>query len=167
MFEPVVLEMPMFPNRVIVRPTHLSICNADQRYYQGRRSAEVLAKNPNQLEQYRGGKVALFGFFVGQTMKAMGGKAVPEFKVGDSVKVYVKIKEGDKERVQAFAGTVIARDGGKSNSATFTVRRISFGVGVEKVFPLYSPYIDKVEVFEMSYDADPGAALARLAGSAA
>ncbi len=81
-----------------------------------------------------------------QIAKAMGGKAVPEFKIGDSVKVFVKIKEGDKERIQAFAGTVIARDGGKSNSATFTVRRISFGVGVEKVFPLYSPYIDKVEV---------------------
>jgi large subunit ribosomal protein L19 len=81
-----------------------------------------------------------------QIAKAMDGKVAPQFKVGDSVKVFVKIKEGDKERVQAFAGTVIARDGGVGNNATFTVRRISFGVGVEKVFPVYSPYIDKVEV---------------------
>lgn len=81
-----------------------------------------------------------------QVAKANAGKALLQFKVGDSVKVFVKIKEGDKERVQAFAGTVIARDNGKGNSATFTVRRISFGVGVEKVFPVNSPYIDRVEV---------------------
>ena len=81
-----------------------------------------------------------------QIAKATSDKAAPQFKVGDSVKVFVKIKEGDKERVQAFAGTVIARDGALGSTATFTVRRISFGVGVEKVFPLYSPYIDKVEV---------------------
>lgn len=81
-----------------------------------------------------------------QIAKATEKKPKPEFSVGDSVKVHVRIKEGDKERVQVFAGTVIARDGASSNTATFTVRRISFGVGVEKVFPLYSPYIDKVEV---------------------
>jgi len=81
-----------------------------------------------------------------QVAKANAGKAVLEFKVGDSVKVFVKIKEGEKDRIQAFAGTVIARDNGKGNSATFTVRRISFGVGVEKVFPVNSPYIDRVEV---------------------
>ncbi|MEI8353403.1 MAG: 50S ribosomal protein L19 [Lentisphaerota bacterium] len=68
------------------------------------------------------------------------------FKIGDSVRVHVKIKEGDKERVQVFAGTVIASDGGKAATATFTVRRISFGVGVEKVFPVNSPFIEKVEV---------------------
>lgn len=81
-----------------------------------------------------------------QKAKLTDVKAAPDFKVGDSVKVFVKIKEGDKERVQAFSGTVIARDGGNSSTSTFTVRRISFGVGVEKVFPVYSPYIDKVEV---------------------
>jgi large subunit ribosomal protein L19 len=81
-----------------------------------------------------------------QMVKSLGGKAMPEFQIGDSVKVFVKIKEGDKERIQAFAGTVIARDGGTGSCASFTVRRISFGVGVEKVFPLYSPFIDKVEV---------------------
>jgi len=80
-----------------------------------------------------------------QIAKASEGKEAPEFKIGDSVKVYVKIREGEKERIQAFIGTVIARDGGGNNS-TFTVRRITFGVGVEKVFPVYSPYIDKIEV---------------------
>jgi len=69
----------------------------------------------------------------------------PEFDVGDSVRVHVKIKEGDKERVQVYAGTVIARDGGSSNE-TFTVRRISYGEGVERVFPVHSPFVTKVEV---------------------
>ena len=70
---------------------------------------------------------------------------VPEFRIGDSVRVHVRIKEGEKTRIQVFAGTVIARDGGGAN-ATFTVRRISFGEGVERVFPLHSPYVAKVEV---------------------
>lgn len=69
----------------------------------------------------------------------------PEFQIGDSVRVHVKIKEGDKERIQVYAGTVIARNGGGANE-TFTVRRISFGEGVERVFPLHSPYVAKVEV---------------------
>lgn len=80
-----------------------------------------------------------------QKEKACEGKSAPVVRVGDSVKVYVKIREGEKERLQAFIGTVIALDGG-GNTATFTVRRVTFGVGVEKVFPLYSPYIDKIEV---------------------
>jgi len=70
---------------------------------------------------------------------------MPKFGVGDNVRVHVKIKEGEKERIQAFAGTVIARDG-RGSTETFTVRRITFGVGVEKVFPTHSPYLDKVEV---------------------
>lgn len=69
----------------------------------------------------------------------------PEFQVGDSVRVHVKIKEGDKERIQIYSGTVIARDGA-SATETFTVRRISFGEGVERVFPLHSPYVTKVDV---------------------
>ena len=69
----------------------------------------------------------------------------PIVTIGDSVRVFIKIKEGEKERVQAYAGTVIARDGSGA-SETFTVRRITFGVGVEKVFPIHSPYITKVEV---------------------
>ena len=69
----------------------------------------------------------------------------PEFQIGDSVRVHVKIKEGDKERIQLYAGTVIARNGGGS-SETFTVRHISYGEGVERVFPLHSPYVTKIEV---------------------
>jgi large subunit ribosomal protein L19 len=70
---------------------------------------------------------------------------VPAFKVGDSVKVHVKIKEGDKERVQVFAGAVIARDGDGATE-TFTVRRVSFGEGVERIFPIHSPGLAKIEV---------------------
>lgn len=81
-----------------------------------------------------------------QVAKSLGDRPQPQFKIGDSVKVFVRIKEGEKERLQAFAGTVIARDNGKGNTATFTVRRISFGIGVEKVFPLNSPYVERVEV---------------------
>lgn len=72
-------------------------------------------------------------------------KDVPIFHIGDVVKVYVKIKEGDRERIQTFEGTVIARKHGHI-SETFTVRRVSYGVGVEKIFPLHSPKVDKVEV---------------------
>ncbi len=66
-------------------------------------------------------------------------------KVGNDVKVYVRIKEGNKERVQIFEGTVIAKKHG-GISETFTVRRVSYGIGVEKVFPMNSPFIEKVEV---------------------
>jgi large subunit ribosomal protein L19 len=70
---------------------------------------------------------------------------VPAFSPGDSVKVHVKVREGEKERIQLFAGVVIARRAG-GVSETFTVRKISGGVGVERVFPLHSPIIDKIEV---------------------
>ena len=69
----------------------------------------------------------------------------PEFNVGDSVRVHVLIKEGEKERVQVFPGTVIGRSGAGS-SETFTVRRVAFGEGIERVFPVHSPRIAKVEV---------------------
>lgn len=70
---------------------------------------------------------------------------IPEFRVGDTLKVHVRIKEGDKERVQLFQGTVISRSGSR-NAERFTVRRVSHGVGVERVFPLHSPHIAKLEV---------------------
>ncbi len=70
---------------------------------------------------------------------------IPDFEIGDSVKVHVKIKEGDKERVQVYAGLVIARDGG-SSTETFTVRRVTHGVGVERVFPVHSPFLEKIEI---------------------
>ena len=72
-------------------------------------------------------------------------EALPEFRVGDSLRIHVKIKEGDKERVQLYSGTVIARDGEGSNE-TFTVRRVSYGEGIERVFPINSPSIAKIEV---------------------
>ena len=70
---------------------------------------------------------------------------VPEFNVGDTVKVYGKIKEGNRERIQIFEGTVLKKQGG-SNRATFTVRKTSNGIGVEKTWPLHSPNVEKVEV---------------------
>ena len=70
---------------------------------------------------------------------------VPQFSVGDTVKVHVKIKEGDKSRIQIFEGTVIAKKHG-GISETFTVRRVAHGCGIERVFPLHSPVVDKVEV---------------------
>ena len=69
----------------------------------------------------------------------------PKFEVGDTVRVSVRIKEGDKERIQAFEGTVIAKKHGGIEE-TFTVRRVSYGVGVEKVFPVHAPSIDKIEL---------------------
>ena len=70
---------------------------------------------------------------------------VPQINVGDTVKVYGKIKEGNRERVQVFEGTVIKKQGG-SNRATFTVRKLSNGVGVEKTWPLHSPNVEKVDI---------------------
>ncbi|WP_227766684.1 50S ribosomal protein L19 [Zhaonella formicivorans] len=70
---------------------------------------------------------------------------IPDFQPGDTVRVHVKVVEGDKERIQAFEGIVIAKKGG-GLTENFTVRRVSYGVGVERTFPLHSPRIDKIEV---------------------
>ena len=70
---------------------------------------------------------------------------VPKFRVGDTVKVYGKIKEGNRERIQVFEGVVMKRQGG-SNRETFTVRKTSNGIGVEKTWPLHSPNVEKIEV---------------------
>ncbi len=71
---------------------------------------------------------------------------IPEFKAGDTVNVHVKIREGNKERVQQFQGAVIQRKNANSNGETFTVRKISNGIGVERIFPLLSPNIEKIEI---------------------
>lgn len=73
-------------------------------------------------------------------------EAIPDFKPGDTINVHVKIKEGNKERVQQFQGTVIQRRGKGSNGESFTVRKVSNGVGVERIFPIVSPSIDKIEI---------------------
>ena len=70
---------------------------------------------------------------------------VPDFKPGDTVKVHARIKEGDKERIQVFQGVVLRKRKG-TTGATFTVRKVSYGIGVERVFPLHSPTIEKIEV---------------------
>ena len=80
-----------------------------------------------------------------QLEKEMMRLDLPEFAPGDTVKVHVKIKEGEKERIQAFQGVVISKRKGSTN-ASFTVRKVSYGVGVERIFPLHSPIIDRIEV---------------------
>ncbi len=74
------------------------------------------------------------------------GKTIPDFSAGDTVRVGVKVTEGSRTRVQNFEGVVIGRKGGNTLGASFTVRKISFGEGVERVFPLYSPQIDAITV---------------------
>ncbi len=80
-----------------------------------------------------------------QIAKLSASKTIPEFAPGDTVIVNVKVKEGDRARVQAYEGVVIARDGGGLNES-FTVRKISYGEGVERVFPVYGPLIDSIKV---------------------
>lgn len=70
---------------------------------------------------------------------------IPAFRIGDTVKVHVKIREGEKERIQVFEGVVIRHHKGRLN-ATFTVRKVSYGVGVERIFPVHSPQIDRIEI---------------------
>ncbi len=70
---------------------------------------------------------------------------IPDFRVGDTVRVFVKVVEGSRERLQAFEGAVIARRNG-SVRETFTVRRVSYGIGVERTFPLHSPRVDRIEI---------------------
>ena len=72
---------------------------------------------------------------------------IPEFRPGDTVRVYVKVKEGDKERIQAFEGVVI-RKRGSGTDGTFTVRKVSYGIGVERTFPFNTKVIDKIEVLK-------------------
>jgi len=80
-----------------------------------------------------------------QLEKEMMRLDLPRFSPGDTVKVHVKIKEGEKERIQVFQGVVISKRNGNSN-ASFTVRKVSYGIGVERIFPMHSPIIDKIEV---------------------
>jgi large subunit ribosomal protein L19 len=80
-----------------------------------------------------------------QIAKAMGSKTLPEFRAGDTLRVGVKVVEGERSRIQFFEGVCIAR-ANKGINSNFTVRKVSFGEGVERVFPLYSPNVDSVEV---------------------
>ena len=80
-----------------------------------------------------------------ESARLLAGKKIPEFQPGDTVRVNVRIKEGDRERIQAYEGVVIGRSGGGLQES-FTVRKISFGEGVERTFPLLSPNVDSIEV---------------------
>ena len=80
-----------------------------------------------------------------EAARVLGDRTIPEFTPGDTIIVNVKVKEGDRSRVQAYEGVCIARNGGGLNES-FTVRKISYGEGVERVFPLYSPNIDSIKV---------------------
>jgi large subunit ribosomal protein L19 len=80
-----------------------------------------------------------------QLEKEMMRLDLPDFAAGDTVKVHVKIKEGEKERIQVFQGVVISKRKGTTN-ATFTVRKVSYGIGVERIFPLHSPIVGNIEV---------------------
>lgn len=80
-----------------------------------------------------------------QKIQREGLKKIPDFQAGDTVRVHAKIKEGDKERIQVFEGVVLRRKGHGIESS-FTVRKVSYGVGVERIFPIHSPMIDKIEI---------------------
>ncbi len=97
----------------------------------------------HECPKYKEGhKMDAIQAFVSEQLKT----EIPAFGIGDGVKVYIRITEGEKTRTQMFEGTVIARHGG-GISETFTVRRVSYGVGVEKTFPIHSPNIEKIVVF--------------------
>jgi len=103
----------------------------------------VLCVAPHECSQFKEGHIMeKIQAFVNEQLKT----EVPQFGIGDGVKVYIRITEGEKERIQLFEGTVIAKHGG-GISETFTVRRVSYGVGVEKTFPIHSPNVDKIVVF--------------------
>jgi len=93
------------------------------------------------IRYYRRTQMNLIEAFTNEQLK----KEIPLIRVGDTVRVYNKIKEGNRERIQLFEGTVIGKHGG-GISETFTVRRVSYGVGVEKTFPIHSPNVEKVEI---------------------
>jgi large subunit ribosomal protein L19 len=81
-----------------------------------------------------------------ESERAKAGKEIPDFRAGDRVRVHVRVVEGDKSRIQVFEGDVIGRKGGDGLRATLTVRKSSGGIGVERIFPLHSPVVERIEV---------------------
>jgi large subunit ribosomal protein L19 len=112
-------------------------------------SASAVAKPLEIGDPKRLAKKQLEGKAMPEIMKIVESREtrtdIPNFAPGDTIKVHVKVKEGDKERIQIFQGLVISRKGGGSRQM-FTVRKVSGGIGVERMFPLYSPSIDRIEV---------------------
>ncbi|HXV67718.1 MAG TPA: 50S ribosomal protein L19 [Nitrospira sp.] len=85
-----------------------------------------------------------------RVQRSLTKKSAPSFTIGDTVRVHVKVVEGEKERIQVYEGTVIARKG-TLNTETFTVRKVSYGVGVERIFPVHSPIVSKVDVVRQGH----------------
>jgi len=112
-------------------------------------SASAVAKPTEISDPKRLANKQLEGKAMAEIMKIVESREtrtdIPNFSPGDTVKVHVKVKEGEKERIQIFQGVVISRKGGGSRQM-FTVRKVSGGIGVERMFPLYSPTIDRIEV---------------------
>ena len=98
-----------------------------------------------QIELYIRGKMTDLIKLVEQENAALRGNH-PDFKAGDTINVHYKIKEGEKERIQQFQGTVIQRRNVNTNGETFTVRKVSNGIGIERIFPILTPNLDKIEV---------------------
>ena len=86
-----------------------------------------------------------------ETFKESVKRRVPDFRAGDTIRLHERIREGGKERIQVFSGVVIARKHGSEPGATFTIRKVSQGIGVEKVYPLHSPLIQKIEVLRRGH----------------
>jgi large subunit ribosomal protein L19 len=84
-----------------------------------------------------------------ESERSKDGKEIPDFRAGDRVRVHVRVVEGDKSRIQVFEGDVIGRKGGEGLRATVTVRKSSGGIGVERIFPLHSPVVEKIEVVRL------------------
>jgi large subunit ribosomal protein L19 len=101
--------------------------------------------HPGQTPRQKGRRMNIIAQLEAEQIAALN-KTIPDFKAGDTIKVGYKVTEGTRSRVQAYEGVVIGRKGGATISASFTVRKISFGEGVERVFPLYSTNIDSIEV---------------------
>ena len=106
-------------------------------------SAAMLCMNARYVKE--DSKMNLIEAFTNEQMKS----ELPVIRIGDTIRVHNRIKEGNRERIQMFEGTVIAKHGG-GISETFTVRRISYGVGVEKTFPIHSPNVEKVDIIRVA-----------------
>ena len=115
--------------------------------YYGRSSGQLSRRGriPRRSHERLGGKEELIMNILDQVTQDYLKKEVPAINVGDTVKVHVKIKEGSRERIQIFEGFVLKKQNG-GIAETFTVRRIASGVGVEKTFPIHSPWVEKIEV---------------------
>lgn len=104
-----------------------------------------MTAGPPTVHNRKGNKSIMMSPYLAKVLNKNKRSDLPEFEIGDTIKVHVKIKEGDKERLQAFEGTVLARKN-TGMGETITVRKISFGTGVERIFPMNAPVVDHIDV---------------------